>query len=475
MSGVGLFLLVTGNEIMAIKLTEKTESQTCELKTSFGDEALETIGAFANAQGGEIIIGISQDGSICGVTIGKKTLEDWANKIRDATDPRLQPSIQIVQQNNKKIVVIKVEQSSGLPVSIRGKFFKRVGRTNQRMSHEEIMQRLRASTGTTWDAMTVSGASIDDIDFNEVSRFLDIVRKVGRRPIPEKADAQKVLEKMNLIQNGLPTRAALLLFCKNPGRYFPADYIKLGRFRSPTLIVDDSRVEGGILKQFDDCMAWFREKFQTEFIITGKAQRDVKWEYPLDAVREAIVNAICHRDYQINTNIQVRLYDDRLEIWNPGGLPPALSVENLLRDHDSFPRNRLLADCLFYCGIIENWGSGTTRMDSILIDSDFPSPDFRVDSGNRFRVVFRKQLLSKEYLANLGLKESQVQAVLMLKSGQPGITNEEYQNNFSVSKRTASNDLSELVDKGILFKHGVTGKGTRYTLASTKPKGQKGQ
>jgi ATP-dependent DNA helicase RecG len=210
-------------------------------------------------------------------------------------------------------------------------------------------------------------------------------------------------------------------------------------------------------------MGWFRERFQTEFVITGKPQRDVIWEYPLDAVREALINAICHRDYKVNTNIQVRLYDDRLEIWNPGGLPTGLTAEDLLREHDSLPRNRLLADCLFYCGLIENWGSGTTRMASSLADANFPLPEFQVYSSNKFRVIFRKSL-SDDHLNNLGLGSRQMQLLFLLKSGQQSITNEQYQTEFAVSKSTASRELRELVQKNILLKYGKTGKGTYYKL-----------
>lgn len=456
---------------MTIKLEnaiKQGESQTLEFKTSFGDEALETIGAFANARGGEIVIGISPDGTVCGIQVGKKTVEEWANKIREITDPRLQPSIELFQKDNKKLAAIKVEPSSGVPVSVRGRFFKRVGRSNQRMSHEEIMQRLRSSTGSSWDADIEASASLDDIDLLEVSRFMGLVRKTGRRPIPDGSDEMTVLAKVGLTLNGLPTRAALLLFGKNPNRYFPAGYLKLGRFRSPTLIVDDKRVDGGTLRQIDECMSWFRERFTTEFVITGKPQRDVKWEYPLDAVREAVVNAICHRDYRINTNIQVRLYDDRLEIWNPGGLPPALTSDDLLREHDSLPRNRLLADCLFYCGLIENWGSGTTRMASALVKSGLPPPEFDSENSNRLRVIMRRDILTEEYLLKLGLQDKQIQTVLLLKSRWTSITNEQYQNEFSVSKRKASKDLSDLVERKILVKHGTTGKGTYYTLSSLK-------
>jgi len=449
---------------MINKLIAQNESQICEFKTSFQEEVLETIGAFANAQGGEIIIGVSPDGAICGVALGRKSLEDWANKIREATDPRIQPSIDIIENKNKKVAVIKIEPSTtGLPVSVKGRFFKRVGRTNQRMSHTEIVRRLLASTGSSWDAEVDTEASFTDLDQNQIGFFIKQLRNVGRRPIPKEASHKDILEKLNLLKKGIPTRTALLLLGKYPTRYFPSAYIKLGRFRSQTLIVDDKRIDGNILTQIDEAMSWFRERFETEFIITGKPQRDVIWEYPLDAVREAIINAVCHRDYRMNINIQVRLHDDRLEIWNAGALPTPLTPADLIHDHDSIPRNTLLAESLFYCGLIENWGSGTTRMAKLLVDAGLELPEFSTIHPDRLRVIFHKDRFSKERLHKLDLSARQISAVQQARS-KGRITNQEYQALLGVSERTSTRELNELVALGILFRHGTTGKGTYYAL-----------
>jgi ATP-dependent DNA helicase RecG len=107
----------------------------------------------------------------------------------------------------------------------------------------------------------------------------------------------------------------------------------------------------------DEVMGWFRERLETTFVISGKPERDVLWEYPLSAIREAVTNVLCHRDYTGHAHSQIRLYDDRLEIWNAGGLPPSLTPDLLLREHDSIPRNRKIAEAFFYAGLIERWGS----------------------------------------------------------------------------------------------------------------------
>jgi len=165
------------------------------------------------------------------------------------------------------------------------------------MSHEEIVQRLLGASGASWDASVERKATWADLDGRRVREYVTVIRQTGRRPIPARTSEREVLRKLDLLAGTGPTRAAILLFGKTPTRFYPSAFIKLGRFRSPTLIVDDRKVSGSLLNQVEETMAWLRERLRTRFEVTGRPQRDVIWEYPLEAVREAIVNAVCHRDY----------------------------------------------------------------------------------------------------------------------------------------------------------------------------------
>ena len=449
------------------ELLQGGESETLEFKTSFNEDALESIGALVNARGGIVLIGVDDGGVTCGVQVGKKTLEDWANRIQEATDPRLQPSIRTSKQDGKTVVTITVEPTNGVPISVRGRYFRRVGRTNQRMSHQEIMQRMISGSGLSWDAVIEPQTNWNDLDPEKVKRYMEAVRRTGRRPVPDGTGEREFLEKLELLKDGLPTRAALLLFGKTPTRYFPSAYLKIGRFRSPILIVDDREVEGTLLDQVEEAMQWFRERLQTKFVITGKPQRDTIWEYPLDAVREAVVNAICHRDYASPINIQIRLYDDRLEIWNPGSLPASLTPADLLRPHDSIPRNRQIAEAFFYVGLVERWGSGTIRMADLLREAGLSDPEFDVSSPWRFRVIFRQDSFTEERLRELGLNERQRQAIAYVRE-HGRITNTEYQQLVAVSKRTATRELATLTDQGILVLSGTKGRSVAYSLKGPK-------
>lgn len=386
-------------------------------------------------------------------------MEDIANKIQESTDPRLQPSILTVNFEKKLVIVIQISSVMRAPVSVRGRYFRRAGRTNQRMSHEEIMQRMVASTGISWDAIVEPTAALVDLNPAKITAFVENIKKKGRLAIPAQVPDQEVVRKLELIKNETPTRAALLLFGDNPETYFSSAFLKIGRFRSLTHIVDDREIHGTLIDQLNGAMNWFRERLETEFVITGKLERDVLWEYPLEAIREAITNALCHRDYTSLAHTQVRLYDDHLEIRNAGGLPSALTPEALFHEHDSIPRNQKIAESFFYAGFIERWGSGTLRMIDELESASFPPPQFISESGH-FRLGFYKHAFVEEDLKKLELTERQLKAISYIKE-HGKITNTEYQAIANISKRTASRELNDLKNKEILISEGsTTGRGT---------------
>ena len=304
------------------RLNKNSESETLELKESFDAKALETIGAFANAQGGTLLVGVRDDGHVNGITLGANTLEEWAQKMQAKIQPRFLPSIVPQIHNGRTVVAITVGRSDSL-VSVDGRFIKRVGRTNQLMSPEEIKQRLLFYSNSSWDSRAEEDAAIDDLDEEAIHQFLKKLNSVGRRTVPVDEEPIVTLKKLRLIENDKPTRAAILLFGKESKRFYPSAFIKAGRFKSPTMIVDDKEFFGTLFQQIDHAMSWFQDRLETRLVV-GKpkeggslVQREEIWQYPLPALREAIANAVCHRNYLSGAATTIRLYDDRLEIWNP--------------------------------------------------------------------------------------------------------------------------------------------------------------
>ena len=342
------------------RLLAEGESETVEFKESLDREALETVAAFANTRGGILLIGVQDDGTVQGITLGKESLREWVNHIAQAT--HLHPRIEPLSYEDKTIAIIEVPESPLKPVPCRGRYFKRVAKSNRQMTDDDLTRVVLDRVGMTWDQVVEPRATQSDLDPEQLRRFRKLCNLKGRRPIPEGEEDTTVLEKLGLLRDGQLTRAAVLLLGREPQRFYPSAFVKMGRFRSPTLIVDDREIYGTLFDQVEGTMLYFREHLQTRFEFTGEIAREVIWEYPLEALREAITNAVCHRDYLETPHVQVRWYDDQLTFLNPGGLPPPLRLQELKREHPSIPRNRLIAEMFFYIGWIERWGRGIQKM-----------------------------------------------------------------------------------------------------------------
>lgn len=179
-------------------------------------------------------------------------------------------------------------------------------------------------------------------------------------------------------------------------------------------------------------------------------------------MREAVVNAVCHRDYLSAAAIQVRLYDDRLEVWNPGGLPAPLTPSDLLRDHDSIPRDPKVAAAFFFAGLVEQWGTGTIRMAAALKGAGHPEPEFDVKVAGRFGVIFREGPAIKAHLREMGLNSRQLRLLAYVRE-HGRITNRAYRELTGLSDEAARKEIAGLLDLGVLDQVGK-GRSTAYIL-----------
>ena len=443
------------------KLIKSGESETVEFKASFDKEILETSAAFANTKGGVILIGVSDRGDIKGVQIGKETLKDWANQISQSTEPRIIPEIELGETDRKNLAAIWIKEFPIKPVSVKGRCFRRVGNSNRVMQTHEIAEMHFQSTGMSWDKLPAMDASIGDIDLEKVKRYIESAKDAKRREIGSGEKFLQVLEKLELIKDGKATWAATLLFHKYPQHFLSQAVIHCGKFKERTIVIDDRMIEGTVIEQIEEAMDFIRKNVNVRFVMTGKPAREEVWDYPLEALREAVINAICHRDYTIPSNTEVRIYDNELIVWNPGGLPLGLTLEDLYRPHPSVLRNKGIGGIFYDMGLVEQWGSGIDKMRKACVKAGIPEPKFEEHQG--FRVVFRKDIYTEEYLQKLGLNERQIKAVMYVKQKR-GITNREYREMFNIKNRMALIDLSDLCKKRILTRVGKTGRGTEYIL-----------
>jgi len=442
---------------------KRVESQAIELKSDWRDEYYEVISSFANADGGNLIIGVDDDGSPVGIKNSKKLLEDIPNKVRNKVG--IIPSVNIEKRKNKEVIKVIIKPSS-VPISYDGKYYIRSGSTTQELKEKELADFLLKKFGRTWDEIVEEKAEFDDLNRETVVKFKRLA--VDRIPsIAEEKDWKTVLEKLNLIKNSDLKRAAILLFGNNPQRFYIQSCVKIGKFLTETDMQTTDIVEGNLFEQLENTLEILRSKYlKSNISYEGIHRRDIL-EYPYDALREAVINALIHRDYIGTSNIQIRIYDDKLIIMNEGKLPPEVPVEKLKTEHLSKPRNTLLAKVFYFAGFIESWGKGTIKIVENCVKQGLPEPDF-IEEYGVMKVIFYKDKFTEEFLQKMGLNERQIKAVMyMKKTGR--ITNKEYREIANTTKKTASRDLSNLVKKEILKQVGSTGKGTFYTLK--KPKG----
>ncbi len=436
-----------------------SESETTENKLSLSErkEIAESVAAFATASGGIIRIGVKDGGEVVGVQVGNRTLEDLANYIRNNTTPPQFPSVSLEDSDNSAVITVTVEESPVKPVWAFGRPLKRVGRTNQRLSPDETKRLMEVTTGRTWDALPCPGLAMIDVDRDLVESFL------GRAQQDIASSTESVLKNMNLLVNGAPCNAVALLFTQNPGRYVVEAQVMCARFLGTDSVqfLDERSFAGDVFSQLDEALSFVTRNTRQQPVITGRPERDIVPEYPAEAVREAITNAICHRDYTMTGTVQVRIYDDRLEVWNPGMLPAGIVVEELYREHPSRPRNPRLAAAMHRARLIEHWGTGTLRIVRACESRGMPRPEF-VSAMGSFIVRFSKSAIASKWIDESRFTQRQRAALDYLRE-HGSITTGIYGRVLGVSRRQALNDLASMADSGTIGRVGA-GRSAHYVL-----------
>ena len=325
------------------------------------------------------------------------------------------------------------------------------------------MEFLLRKSGKTWDDVVEPRAALTDIDEKTIEIFKSDAKKAGRLPDDGDLPITEFLDKLRLTENGQLKRAALVLFGKDPGRFYPNQIVKIGRFggKEDDLMFQEV-VEGNLLHLLRETVTELNRKFFIKPISFEGLQRIEKDEYPAAAIREVLLNALVHRDY-MSSFIQIRIYDDKFWAWNAGKLPETITLESLRRTHSSHPRNPLIADVCFKGGYIDSWGRGTLKIINSCLEADLPEPKIAEDFGGILVEIFKNRF-TPEQLKKAGLNERQIKAVLYV-AENGSITNSQYQKLFAVSRNTASNDLKSLVESGILRSSGIRGAGASYKLS----------
>lgn len=320
-----------------------------------------------------------------------------------------------------------------------------------------------------FDERPCQDATLDDLDASKVTSFVRQAR-VGRQfPLAENAPLMDVLTHLHLHHEGHPTNAALLLFGRDPQRFLPCAEIRCMHFHGteiqrpvPFYRIFKDTVFGQVDMAVDFVMSKLNRSVGTR---AESNQAPVRYEIPPDVIREAIVNAIAHRDYTSAGAVQVSVFADRVEVWNPGTLSAPLTTESLRHPHGSIARNHRLCEALFLAGYIEKYGTGTLMMIRECIAHELPEPDF-VQRGGEFTTVIWRDWLTDQVLAGYGLNARQLKAVAYLKVNG-SIASSGYQQLTGVTPKTAARDLSGLVENGIAERRGEK-RASHYVLKGRK-------
>jgi len=329
----------------------------------------------------------------------------------------------------------------------------------------EHLERAGALRMRPFDAAACAGATLADLSEEKLRWFLARARHERQFALPENIPLIDALAHLDLLDAGLPTHAAILLFGEKPQRFLPTSEVKCMHFHGTEVrkpIPSYQIYKGTVFQLVDHAVDFVLSKIAravgTRAVST---QAPVDYELPWEAVAEAIVNAVAHRDYASNASVQVMLFSDRLEVWNPGELPPPLTMDKLRVPHASIPRNPLVADPLFLARYIEKAGTGTLDMIALCRTADLPEPEFRQDGGMFVQTLLR-DWLTDDLLSSLGLNERQTKALQAARK-ERRLTNARYQEVTGASRPTAKRDLEDLVRKGVLQPKGA-GRGAYYEV-----------
>jgi ATP-dependent DNA helicase RecG len=356
---------------------DKIESQTTEWKREWKDEYLDWICGFANSQGGRLFLGIDDKGRVYGLNNRAKLLKDIPNQIRQAMG--IVPEVNLHSDGAGEEYLEIVVSPYPVPISVKGKYFVRSGATNQLLNGLDLDRFMQRKSGLCWESMPIPSLQMSDLDDSIIDTFLKKAISKGRIAREALSDSKEDLIRRLRLGNGVHlTNAAALLFGKELSYFFTGAYIKIGFFITDAEIIYQDEISGPLLRQIDQtvdtlCLKYLKAKISYQGI-----QRIESYPYPLEALREAILNALIHKDYSSGIPIQISVYDDKLYVGNVGRLPADWSLEVLLGKHVSIPFNPTIARIFYLSGYVESWGRGVEKIFTACRNDGVPEPEYTV-------------------------------------------------------------------------------------------------
>ena len=448
------------------------ESETLELKRSTGQrkEAAKAICAMLNHRGGRVLFGVEPNGRVLGQEMSDHTIEEVAQDLREL-DPPVFPNIERVDLSaGRAVLVVSVSTGQSRPYSYHGQAYRRLGNTNRAMSRDEYNRMLfeRLHSERRWENEPATGWTIDDLDHAEMLRVVEEAIRRGRAEDPGVRDPRELLRGLGLMREDTLLRAAAVLF--GDATRLEADYsqcmLRVARFRGVdrTEFLDNRQFHGNAFYLLRQAERFLRETLPVAGrVVPTLFERVDDPLYPPVALREALANAFCHRDYAIGGgSVAVAVYDDRLEVTSSGTLHFGLTTEALFEPHESLPWNPLLARVFFRAGIIESWGRGTIKIVETLAQAGLPRPEIE-DAGGCITVRFRPSRYVPPRRVGRDVTERQRMILTFLDQASRGLALREILSNLggTATERQVREDLRVLRTLGLASPSGH-GRGARW-------------
>ena len=433
------------------------ENQNTEWKESWRDEYLKWICGFANATGGKIYIGVNDNGQVVGVADAGKLLEDIPNKVRDVLG--IIVDVNLLEENGLKYIEIDVPPYSN-PINYKGQYHYRSGSTKQELKGAALNRFILQRTGRHWDEFPIEWAGREELSANALNRFRKEAARSGRVDEDVLNDhTEHLRHDLRLIdEDGHLNRAALLLFHPDPERFVFGAYIKIGFFRDDKGNLEfQDEVHGALMEQVDKAMDLIKTKYLIYRISYEGISRRETPQFPVEAVRESLMNAVAHKDYASAVPIQISVFPDHITFWNAGQLPESWTTEKMFESHPSTPYNPLIANAFFRSGDIESWGRGYKRILEAVSAYKLLPPKLEMLSGLMitYYTDIRSQLLAQRF-------DERFIPIIEYAAQNGSVTNSDVQRILNTSKATAYRILLQL--DNLLEIQGTTGKGTHYTI-----------
>lgn len=446
------------DEKQVLEIVKGGESQTTEFKKTSTKDVGKTLCAFANANGGMLLIGVEDDGIIIGIPSQKRDeIQQQLYHSQQECSPTPVCSILTIHTGHGTIILVKVPKLGSGVCYYKNEIYVRVGTTDHKIAGPAIEDFLKKKQVLCFED-ELSEARLSGLDTVKIKEYL-----AKRNPaIPfEESRLKSILCTLHVASiNGdfHLKKSAILLFAKMPSVFIPQNQVKLVRFKGTIAadILDTSTVSDTIIENINKSLEFIGKHIRTAFKIETLERKEIS-EYPLVALREAVINAIIHKDYYSLAATQVNIFDDRIEISNPGALPRELKIQDLPFLGLGIPRNPTLYRLLSDVNIVEGLGTGFPRMFQAMRNAGLPDPRPE-DLGTIFKLTLYNEFPPRKW----GLNARQQRAIGYIQEHKI-ITANRYASLYGISKPTAISDLAELVKQGNIRKAGK-GRATHYTL-----------